>query len=150
MVVFFFFFFQEDGGWRDSNLSKEFHLCGSATQKWLCHPAESRVPPICRGNLGCVGPSHWTRQGRDNVPRNLAARFGDGGAFCGKRSREKGQHPQDSIFSPELSPSPKDKCQGLLLDRYLGWESWVCCGFDNLKEKFLPISLQTTFPDASL
>lgn len=38
--------------------------------------------------------------------------------------------------TPELSPSPKEKCQGRLLDRNLGWESWVWCGFNNLWEKF--------------
>lgn len=66
----------------------------------------------------------------------MGAVWGTGGSSHGSGSRE----PEDSIhsvrvFVPELSPFPKEKYQRLL-DRSLGWESWGCCGLDNLWEKF--------------
>lgn len=128
---FLLFFFQEDGGWRDSHLSKE--TCVALHTKMALPSSWSRVPPICGGNLAVLGPRDTlTRKGQQL--EELSRAVWDRRRFlCGKRSREKGQHPQDSIFSPELSPSPKDKCQGLL-DRYLGWESWVCCGLTNSRK----------------
>lgn len=68
-------------------------------------------------------------------PGTAGRGFGDRGTSHGSGNRERRDGINKIWVFSELLPSLKEKCQRLVSDCNLGWESRGCCAFDNLWEK---------------
>lgn len=139
----FFFFPPKRRGWGITSSSQRtslFHLRGSGENgsavEPRCRVCSRAVPPARRSKLGWMSPRTGLAPKGRMHPGTEGRGFADRGASRGSGNRER----RDAInricvFSSELSPSLKEKCQRRVSDCNLGWESRGCCAFDNLWEK---------------
>lgn len=139
----FFFFSKKKGVGSNFVFPKNkslFHVRGSGENgsavEPRCRVCSPAVPPARRSKLGWMSPcTGLAKKGRMRSGTEGRG-FGDRGTSHGSGNPERRDGINKiCVFSSELSPSLKEKCQRLVSDCNLGWESRGCCAFDNLWEK---------------